>query len=177
MNEARPTLAGQSDRSSRKVVANRNSFHPAKNAITAAAATLGISGALAAIVSGASAFLVYQYARARGIWGTDEPPAGAAEDVLGERRARVDLAAFLPVALAERLERDEPVVELLTADPERMLWRLIRAGDEAVDRHRDVQLQLAHRSSLCRMVVGPPSASEVIDQASEGEQDREVRSR
>jgi hypothetical protein len=32
--------------------------------------------------------------------------AGAAEDVLGERRARVDLAAFLAVALAERLERD-----------------------------------------------------------------------
>src|SRR5919201_4903063 len=54
--------------------------------------------------------------------------AGAAEDVLGERRARVDLAAFLAVALAERLERDQPVVELLTADPERMLWRLVRAG-------------------------------------------------
>src|SRR5439155_4936097 len=76
--------------------------------------------------------------------------AGAAEDVLGERRARVDLAAFLAVALAERLERDQPVVELLTADPERMLWRLVRAGDETVDRHRDVQLQLAHRSSLRR---------------------------
>src|SRR5207245_7412532 len=76
--------------------------------------------------------------------------AGAAEDVLGERCARVDLAAFLAVTLAERLERDQPIVELLTADPERMLWRLVRAGDEAVDRHRDVQLQLAHRSSLCR---------------------------
>src|SRR5262245_55459436 len=76
--------------------------------------------------------------------------AGAAEDVLGERRARVDLAAFLAVALAERLERDQPVVQLLTADPERTLWRLARAGDKAVDRHRDVQLQLAHRSSLCR---------------------------
>ena len=32
--------------------------------------------------------------------------AGAAEDVLGERRACVDVAAFLAVALAERLERD-----------------------------------------------------------------------
>src|SRR5216110_3176241 len=73
-----------------------------------------------------------------------------AEDILGERSARVDLAAFLAVALAERLERDQPIVKLLTADPERMLWRLVRAGDEAVDRHRDVQLQLAHRSSLCR---------------------------
>jgi fermentation-respiration switch protein FrsA (DUF1100 family) len=28
-----------------------------------------------------SGFLVYQYARARGIWGTDEPPEGAAEEV------------------------------------------------------------------------------------------------
>src|SRR5262249_41065762 len=88
--------------------------------------------------------------------------AGAAEDVLGERRARIDLPAFLAVALAERLERDQPVVELLTADPERMLWRLVRAGDEAVDRHRDVQLQLAHRSPSVDMLVGPPSASDVI---------------
>ena len=52
-----------------------------RNVLWGAAATLGISGALAAIVSGASAFLVYQYARARGIWGTDEPPAGAAEEI------------------------------------------------------------------------------------------------
>src|SRR6185437_9721430 len=66
--------------------------------------------------------------------------AGAAEDVLGERGARVDLAAFLAVAPAERLERVQPGVKILTADPERMLSRLVRAGDEAVDRHRDVQL-------------------------------------
>src|SRR5689334_19736859 len=52
-----------------------------RNVLLGAAATLGISGALAALVSGASAFLVYQYARARGIWGTDEPPAGAAEEI------------------------------------------------------------------------------------------------
>src|SRR5262249_54074057 len=91
--------------------------------------------------------------------------AGGAEDVLGERRARVDLAAFLAVALAERLERDQPVVQLLTADPERMLWRLVRAGDKAVDRHRDVQLQLAHRSP-CRHARRTPSASDVIGQAS-----------
>src|SRR5207247_2585287 len=92
--------------------------------------------------------------------------ASAAEDVLGERRARVDLAALLAVALAERLELDQPVVELLTADPERMLWRLVRAGDEAVDRHRDVQLQLAHRSPSVDMLIGPPRVSEVIGQAS-----------
>src|SRR5436190_4511822 len=64
--------------------------------------------------------------------------ARAAENVLGEPRARVDVAAFLAVALAERLERDQPIVELLTADSERMLSRLVRPGDEAVDRHRDV---------------------------------------
>src|SRR5205823_3929523 len=62
-----------------------------------------------------------------------------------------------------RFERDQPVVELLTADPERMLWRLVRAGDEPIDRHRDVQLQLAPPSA--DMLVGPPTASEVIGQA------------
>src|SRR6476619_99547 len=97
--------------------------------------------------------------------------AGAAKDVFGETCARVDLAAFPAVALAERLQGDEPVVELLTADSERMLWRLVRAGDEAVDRHRDVQLQLAHRSSLCRHArrtaqrVGSQRSSQEDDEA------------
>lgn len=50
-------------------------------ALLATAATLGISGAFAALVSAMSAFLVHQYARARGIWGTGEPPEGAAEEV------------------------------------------------------------------------------------------------
>jgi len=45
------------------------------------AATLGVSGAAAAVVSAVSGFLVYQYARARGQWGTGEPPQGLAEDV------------------------------------------------------------------------------------------------
>src|ERR687888_359307 len=45
------------------------------------AATLGVSGAAAAVINGLAAYLVYQYARARGQWGTDEPPAGAAEEV------------------------------------------------------------------------------------------------
>lgn len=47
----------------------------------ATAATLGVTGAAAALVSAVSGFLVYQYARARGVWGTDEPPEGMAEDV------------------------------------------------------------------------------------------------
>jgi fermentation-respiration switch protein FrsA (DUF1100 family) len=47
----------------------------------ATAATLGVSGAAAALISAVSGFLVFQYARARGQWGTDEPPDGMAEDV------------------------------------------------------------------------------------------------
>jgi fermentation-respiration switch protein FrsA (DUF1100 family) len=50
-------------------------------ALLATAATLGFSGAAAALVSALSGFLVYQFARARGQWGTDEPPAGTAEEV------------------------------------------------------------------------------------------------
>jgi uncharacterized protein len=47
----------------------------------ATVATLGVSGAAAALLSGLSGLLVYQYARARGVWGTDEPPEGTAEEV------------------------------------------------------------------------------------------------
>jgi uncharacterized protein len=50
-------------------------------ALWATAATLGVSGAAAALVSAVSGYLVYQYARARGQWGTDEPPDGTFEDV------------------------------------------------------------------------------------------------
>src|SRR5437879_11649667 len=50
-------------------------------ALWATAATLGVSGAAAAVISAVSGFLVYQYARARGQWGTDEPPTGMAEDI------------------------------------------------------------------------------------------------
>jgi len=49
--------------------------------LVATAATLGVSGVAAALVSALSGFLVYQYARARGQWGTDEPPEGSAEEV------------------------------------------------------------------------------------------------
>jgi uncharacterized protein len=45
------------------------------------AATLGVSGALAALISALSGFLVLQYARARREWGTGEPPDGMAEEV------------------------------------------------------------------------------------------------
>src|SRR5207248_3494855 len=61
------------------------SVHPGqpllRYALWATAATLGVSGAATAAISMLSGFLVYQYARARGQWGTDEPPAGVAEEV------------------------------------------------------------------------------------------------
>jgi uncharacterized protein len=50
-------------------------------ALLATAATLGVSGAATAAVSMLTGLLVYQYARARGQWGTDEPPDGMAEEV------------------------------------------------------------------------------------------------
>jgi len=55
-------------------------------ALWATAATLGVSGAATAAITAASGFLVYQYARARGQWGTDEPPEGVAEVVTFPRR-------------------------------------------------------------------------------------------
>jgi hypothetical protein len=74
--------------------------------------------------------------------------AGAGEDALRNGRAGVHLTAFLSVGLAERLERDEPLVELHPNCSEWILLALVRPGDEAVERHRDAQPQLAHRSSL-----------------------------
>jgi fermentation-respiration switch protein FrsA (DUF1100 family) len=50
-------------------------------ALWATAATLGVSGAATAAVGMIAGLLVYQYARARGQWGTDEPPDGMAEEV------------------------------------------------------------------------------------------------
>ena len=50
-------------------------------ALWATAATLGVSGAATAAVGMLAGLLVYQYARARGQWGTDEPPDGMAEEV------------------------------------------------------------------------------------------------
>jgi alpha-beta hydrolase superfamily lysophospholipase len=47
----------------------------------ATAAALGISGAAAAVISAVSGVLVYQFARAQGTWGTDEPPEGTAEEI------------------------------------------------------------------------------------------------
>ena len=52
-----------------------------RSALWVTAATLGVSGAATAAISMAAGFLVYQYARARGQWGTAEPPEGVAEEI------------------------------------------------------------------------------------------------
>lgn len=60
----------------------RTAMAPAmRMALMTTAATLGVSGAAAAVVSAVCGVLVYQYARARGPWGTGEPPDGCAEEV------------------------------------------------------------------------------------------------
>ena len=63
------------------VEARRATPPPLRYVLWATAATLGVSGAITAVASMAAGFLVYQYARARGQWGTDEPPDGLAEEV------------------------------------------------------------------------------------------------
>ena len=56
-----------------------------------------------------SAFLVYQYARARGIWGTDEPPDGAAEEVSFTSIDNVRISGWF---FAARGEQPAPAVVL-----------------------------------------------------------------
>src|SRR5438270_7360360 len=74
-------MAVETQRAAPGSLADSRALPVLRYALWATAATLGISGAAAALISALSAFMVFQYARARGIWGTDEPPAGAAEEV------------------------------------------------------------------------------------------------
>jgi hypothetical protein len=61
--------------------------------------------------------------------------------------ARVPLAVLLVVGLAPGGQRDHPVVKPLAALAERVLLALVRAGDETVQRDRDMTPKLAHRAS------------------------------
>lgn len=75
-------MAVETRRAASSALATTDAVQPLlRYALLATAATLGVSGAAAAVVSALSGYLVYQYARARGVWGTDEPPAGSAEEV------------------------------------------------------------------------------------------------
>jgi hypothetical protein len=61
--------------------------------------------------------------------------------------ALVHLAALLAVGLAPGCQRNHPIVEPLAALAERVLLALVRAGDETVQRDRDMTPKLAHRAS------------------------------
>src|SRR5436309_15816363 len=61
--------------------------------------------------------------------------------------ALVDFAALVAVGLAPGGQRNHPIVEPLAALAERVLLALVRAGDETVQRDRDMTPELAHRAS------------------------------
>src|SRR6266536_5169119 len=61
--------------------------------------------------------------------------------------ALVDFAALVAVGLAPGGQRNHPIVDPLAALAERVLLALVRAGDEPVQRDRDVTSELAHRAS------------------------------
>src|SRR3982074_2221219 len=61
--------------------------------------------------------------------------------------ALVHLAPLLAVGLAPGGQRNHPLVELLAALAKRVLLALVRAGDETVQRDRDMTPELAHRAS------------------------------
>lgn len=84
--------------------------------------------------------------------GTDVLPR-----LLEYRCALVHLAPLLAVGSAPVGQRNHPVVEPLAALAERVLLALVRAGDETVQRDRDVTPELAHRASS--VGSAPPSGA------------------
>ena len=76
---------------------------------------------------------------------------------LGYPCALVHLAALLAVGLAPGGQRNHPVVEPLAALAERVLLALVRAGDETVQRDRDMTPKLAHRA--CDLLVAVRAGS------------------
>src|SRR5260221_8282221 len=86
------------------------------------------------------------------VFGAEHVPAHhAGADVrprfLEYRCALVHLAALPAVGPAEGGQRNDPVVQPLATLAERVLHALVRAGDESVQRDRDVTPEPAHRSS------------------------------
>ena len=67
--------------------------------------------------------------------------------LLEYRCALVHLAPLLAVGSAPGGQRNHPVVEPLATLAERVLLTLVRAGDETVQRDRDMTPELAHRGS------------------------------
>src|ERR671922_1958809 len=69
------------------------------------------------------------------------PLLGRADDLV----VRVRVAAFESVLASPALEPDDPLMQLLTALAERLVQGRVRPGDEAVERHRDVEKGLHGR--------------------------------
>src|SRR3954464_5978958 len=69
---------------------------------------------------------------------THDRRAGAPERLVDRLRGEGLLPARKPVRVTPASQRNGPVVEALAALAERLVERLVRAGDVAVERHRDV---------------------------------------
>src|SRR5215211_7524347 len=116
--------------------------------------------------------------------GAEHVPAHhAGADVLGRllhhARALVDLAPLLAVGLAPGGQRDHPVVEPLAALAERVLVALLRAGDEPVQRDRDMTPEPAQRPSSVPVLKLPgtrPCARPVAPRAGASASGRAGRS-
>ena len=63
---------------------------------------------------------------------------------LDDHGALVNLAAFESVFLAPHPERKRPFVQSHASNPERIVDALTGAGDEPIERHRDLEAQLGH---------------------------------
>ena len=50
--------------------------------------------------------------------------------------------------LAPRIDLDDPFVQILAADAQRVLFALVGAGNEAVQRDRSFEHDVAHRGLL-----------------------------
>src|ERR687892_622829 len=69
-------------------------------------------------------------------------------NLLDHSRAGVYLSAFQTMLPAPRLELDDPFVQTLAAEAQRVLFALVGAGNEAVQRHRNLEPELAHHGLL-----------------------------
>src|SRR5512139_1082366 len=94
--------------------------------------------------------------------------ADIAEPLLDDLGAGVDLAALLPVGLTPDLQREHPAVEIAAALADRVLLALVRPGDVAVERDRDVGSHRGH-AAIDRSCArnSSPRPLEVSEQVSE----------
>src|SRR5688572_24069608 len=70
--------------------------------------------------------------------------------LLDDLRAFVDLTARKSMRPTPCGDRDDPLVETIAADPERVLHALVESGNEAVEGHRDPEAQPRHDlAGLC----------------------------